>query len=304
MLSRRAIFALPLVAAAAVRAPALAAAARGKMQLCMHTNTSNNVGYRRAMEGWAKAGIKYVELNGAFVDEFLKTESLATARKVLDDNGLTAVHGAVGVGGLLEPNPERAAALDKLKRRIEMFTTLGIKRCYTTSGTSQKVTIDDFKAISANMHEIGELAKGMGDMKVSVEFLRISPYMATLPTALRLVRDAAHPNFGVLFDFYHFWSGNSRLEDMDLLRPNDIFHVHFQDVPDMPREMLDMFSRNIPGDGISPLNAILTKLARVGYNGPLSVELFLPRLTMGDPEAVAREVREKAEPVMKKAGVL
>ncbi len=303
MLTRRAILAAPLVVAAAAAARQATAASRGKMQLCMHTNTSNTIGYRRAMEGWAKAGIKYVELNGPYVDEFLKTESIATARKVLDDNGLTAVHGALGVGGLLEANPERAAALDKYKRRLEMFTTLGIKKCYTTSGTNQKVTIDDFKTVSANMRELGEIAKA-ANMQCSVEFLRSSPYMATLPTALRIVRDAAHPNFGVLFDFYHFWSGNSRLEDMDLLKPGDIFHVHFQDVPDMPREMLDMFSRNIPSDGISPLNAMLTKLASVGYAGPLSVELFLPRLTKGDPEQVAREIREKAEPVMAKAGVL
>ena len=35
---------------------------------------------------------------------------------------------------------------------------------------------------------------------------------------------------------YHFWSGNNKLEDLDLLRSGEVGHVHFQDVPDIPRE--------------------------------------------------------------------
>jgi hypothetical protein len=85
-------------------APGPASAAEGKMALCMHTSTSAGAGYRGALEGWAKAGIKYVELNATVVNTFLKTDTLDGARKVLKDNGLTAVHGTLGVRGLLEPN--------------------------------------------------------------------------------------------------------------------------------------------------------------------------------------------------------
>ena len=107
-----------------------------------------------------------------------------------------------------------------------------------------------------------------------------------------------------MFDFYHFWSGLNKLEDMDLIRPREIQHVHFQDVPDMPRELLDNNSRFIPGDGMSPLDAMLKKLAEKGYAGPLSVELFLPKFRDGDPFAVATEIRSKAEAVMRQAGVM
>src|SRR5689334_23880449 len=126
-------------------APAQAAA--GKMTLCMHSNTSAAAGYRAAMEGWGKAGIKYVELNALFLDEFLKGDTLDGARKVLTDNGLTAVHGAVSVDGLLEPNPERAKAIESLKRRLDMFASLGLKKVYTTSGGMRKPTIADYKTV-------------------------------------------------------------------------------------------------------------------------------------------------------------
>jgi 2-keto-myo-inositol isomerase len=279
------------------------ASAAGKMVLCMHTNTSVAAGYRGALEGWAKAGIKNVELNATLVDEFLKTDTLDGARKVLTDNGLTAVHGGVSVDGLLEPNSDRARLIENLKRRLEMFASLGLKKVYTTSGGMQKLTIDDYKIVADNMRGVGETAKPF-NMIVSVEFVRTSPYMSTLLTALKITREAAHPNFGLMFDFYHFWSGLNKLEDMDQIRQGEIQHVHFQDVPDIPRELLDNNSRFIPGDGVSPLNGMLRKLADKGYAGPLSVELFLPKFQKGNPYEIAREIRQKCETVMSKAGVL
>jgi 4-hydroxyphenylpyruvate dioxygenase len=153
------------------------------------------------------------------------------------------------------------------------------------------------------MRSVGEAARAF-DMFVSVEFVRASLYMSTLLTALKVTREAAHPNFGVMFDFYHFWSGLNKLEDMDQIRPGEIHHVHFQDVPDMPRELLDNSTRIIPGDGVSPIDTMLRKLAEKGYASPLSVELFLPRFQQGDPYEIAREIRQKCEAVMNRAGVL
>jgi 2-keto-myo-inositol isomerase len=106
-----------------------------------------------------------------------------------------------------------------------------------------------------------------------------------------------------MLDCYHFWSGLSKFEDLDLLRPGELAHVHFQDVPDMPRELLDTTTRIIPGDGIAPLRRILHKLSEKGYAGPLSVELFLPEFQKADPYETARRIREKAEAVMRQAGV-
>lgn len=272
------------------------------MTLCMHTNTSSGAGYRGALEGWARAGIKYVEINGAVVDEFLKTDTIDGARKVLSDNGLTAVHGTVGQYGLIEPNDKHAAALETLKKRLEMFSALGVKKVYTTSTGGQKLALDDYTTVANQARAVGEVAKTF-DTIFSVEFVRTSQYMSTLLTALKAARQAAHPNFGVMFDFYHFWSGNNKLEDMDQIRPGEIQHVHFQDVPDIPRELFDNNTRVIPGDGVAPVVPMLKKLAEKGYAGPLSVELFIPKFRDGSPFETAREIRQKCEAVMARAGV-
>ena len=279
------------------------ASAAGKMTLAIHQNTSAGAGYRGSLEGWSRAGITYVELTNTLLDGFLKTESLAAARRVLTDLGLTPVCGACGVGGLWEPNPNRTASLENFKQRCEMFATFGLTRIYSPTATTQKFTQDDYKAGADNMRDVGEIAKQFG-MTAMAEAVRSSTFISTLTTLLRMTREAAHPNVAPLLDVYHFWSGLNKLEDLDLIRPREIGHVHFQDVPDMPRELLDNATRFIPGDGIAPLTRILRKLANKGYAGPLSVELFLPKFQQGDPFEVAREIRQKAETVMRQARVV
>jgi sugar phosphate isomerase/epimerase len=301
MLSRRSLLAAPLALLAVPRLPAHQATA-GRMQLCLHTNTSSGAGYRAALEGWARAGIRHVELNASHVDEFLKTDTLDAARRVLADNGLTPVHAAVSVNGLLDSDPNDAA-VENLKKRLEMLAFLGLKRVYTTTNSAQKPRPQIYELVTKNLRTLGETAKAF-EMTMNIEFVRSSPYMATLPTALKITRQVAHPNLGLMFDFYHFWSGPNRLEDMDEIRPGEIQHVHFQDVPDMPREMLDNNTRIVPGDGVAPVVATLKKLQEKGYAGPLSVELFLPEFRDGNPYEVAAQIRRKCEAVMRRAGVL
>ncbi len=300
MLSRRDLLLTPAVLAAA-RA---VSAADGKMTLALHQNTSSRAGFRASLEGWAKAGIKNVEITNNLLDGFLKTDSLAAAKRLLGDLGLTPVSAACGVGGLIEPNPNRAASLDNFRKRCEMFATLGLPRTYSTTATMIKPTADDYKAAAGNLREVGEIAKQY-QMTAMFEFVRTSTFASTLTSLLSITRAAAQPDVGVLFDCYHFWSGLNKFEDLDTLRPGEIKHAHFQDVPDMPREMLDTTTRVIPGDGVTPLTAILRKLAdKASYSGALSVELFLPKFQDGDPYEVAREIKGKAEGVMRRAGVL
>ena len=52
------------------------------------------------------------------------------------------------------------------------------------------------------------------------------------------------------------------------------------------------------------LKQILGQLSAKNYAGPLSVELFLPKFQQGDPFEVAREIRQKAEVVMRQAKVM
>ncbi|PWU03305.1 MAG: hypothetical protein C5B51_19170 [Terriglobia bacterium] len=298
MLSRRIVLLAPLA-----EVVASAASSSGKMMLSIHQNTSRPAGYRKSLEGWAKAGIKYVELTDVLLDEFLKTDNLAAAKRVVTDLGLTPVSCAAVLPDFWIPNPNRAAAMDTWRKRCEQFSSFGLTKIYCPAVTSRKVTPEDYKGAVDCIREGGEAASQY-KMTAMIEFARNSTFIATLTTSLKLIREAGHPNVHPMLDCYHFWSGLSKFEDLDLLRPGELAHVHFQDVPDMPRELLDNTTRLIPGDGISPLVRILRKLSEKGYSGALSVELFLPEFTQGDPAEVAKRIRDKAEGIMRQAKVI
>ena len=275
----------------------------GKMLLSIHQNTSRAAGYRGSLEGWAKAGIQYVELNDRLLDEFLENDTLLAARRVLTDLGLTPVSAAAGLRDIWLPGPARAASLDTWRRRCDQFSSLGLRKIYSPSVTRRRVTAEDFAATSDCIRETGEIAREY-NLTAMIEFIRTSTHLATLTSSLKVIREAAHPNVRPMLDFFHFWSGLSKFADLDLLQPGELAHTHFQDLLDTPRELIDNDSRLIPGDGIAPVVRILQKLAEKRYTGALSVELFRAELVRGDPFQVATEIRQKCEAVMRQAQVL
>ncbi|MCU1337461.1 MAG: sugar phosphate isomerase/epimerase, partial [Bryobacterales bacterium] len=280
-----------------------AAAAPGKMVLCIHQTTSQRAGYRKILEGWAKAGIKNVEITDRVLDDFVKTDSLAAAKSVITDLGLTPVSGAAVLQDFWNRNPGFAAQLETWKKRCEQFASLGLTKIYCPSTTNRMVTAEDYKAAPDAIREAGDVAKQYNLIGM-IEFARSSTLIATLTTSLKLIREAGHPNVRPMLDCYHFWSGMGKFEDLDMLKPGELAHVHFQDTPDIPRELFAQQTRLIPGDGVAPLVRILRKLAEKGYDGALSVELFLPELQGGDPFEVATQIRTKSEKVMREANVL
>ena len=302
MLTRRALLAVP-VAFGLSRSLHAQTSPAGAMQLAIHQNTSRGAGYRGSLEGWARAGIRYVELTDNMLDGFLRTDTLGAARQILVDLDLAPVSAAAVLPDVWIPGPAREASLETWRRRCEQFATLGLDKIYCPSITGRPVTAEDFAATPDCIREVGEITRSHG-LTAMIEFARTSTHLATLPSTLQVIRDAAHPDVRPMLDFFHFWSGLSKFEDLELLAPGELAHVHFQDLLEGPRELIDNNSRLIPGDGIAPVERILRKLAEKRYTGALSVELFRAELVDGDPFEVAAEIRVKCEAVMRAAQVL
>ena len=302
MLTRRTLLLTPLAASLA-RVVHAQSAAPGKMLLAMHQNTTRAAGFRGSVEGWARAGIRYVELGAPQLATFLENDTLPAARRLLGDLGLTPVSAAVVLPDIWLPGPARAESLERWRQGCDRFANLGLQKVYSASITNRPVTADDFAATPDCIREVGEITREY-ELTGMIEFTRTSTHLSTLTSSLQVIRAAAHPNVRPMLDFFHFWSGLSKFEDLDLLEPGELAHAHFQDLLDTPRELINNDSRLIPGDGIAPVVRILRKLAEKQYTGALSVELFRAEFVRGDPFAVASEIRPKCEAVMREAQVL
>ena len=290
-LNRREFFALAAV-------PALMQTkSSGTIVVCMHEASSERFDFRAAMEGYAKAGIRAVEPSLTKVREFAQKESAAAARRLLDDLGLKAVSSSNQIG-LPEPGDARARSLEDLKWKCELAQAIGCDRIVAPSAGTGQYTEDDYKRGVDNLREAADVARPFG-VSIMLEFVRTSRFAASLPTALRLVREANHPNVRVMMDTYHFWAGISKFEDLDFLRDGELHHLHFEDVPaEPPREILGQPNRVFPGEGIAPLRRIVEVLKHKQYGGAASLEMFNPAIQGMDPYQLALRARAAIEPLI------
>jgi len=269
----------------------------GSLFVCMHEASSDRVDFRTAMEGYAKAGIRAVEPQLIKVREFAQKESAAAPKRLLDDLGLKAVSSSNQLG-LPEPGDTRARSLEDLKWKVELAQAIGCDRLVAPSTGTGQYTDDDYKRGVDNLREAAEIAKPFG-VSLMLEFTRTSRFAGSLPTALKLVREANHPNVRVMMDTYHFWGGISKFEDLELLRDGELHHLHFEDVPaDPPREIQGQPNRVFPGEGIAPLRRIVELLKRKQYAGAASLEMFNPAIQSMDPYQVAMKARATIEPLI------
>jgi sugar phosphate isomerase/epimerase len=265
----------------------------------MHATTSSSFPFRAVMEGYAKAGIRAVEVNLVQMRAFTDRESPAVAQRLLADLGLKVV-ACSGQTGLVDPNPARPQNLEDLKWKCELMQGLGCDRLATPSASPPytdclRFTESDYERGLDNLREAAEIARPYG-VTLMLEFIRLTNFCGSLPTALKLVRAANHPNARVMLDTFHFWTGVSKLEDLELLGDRELHHLHFLDVPASPvRELLEQRHRVFPGRGIAPLGRILAILKRKKYGGPASVEMADPVVQAMDPYQVARDIRASAE---------
>jgi 2-keto-myo-inositol isomerase len=298
-MSRREFFALA-AATPLLQTPA-AGPGSGGMFVSIHQASTARFDFKTSVEGIAKAGVRAVEVDIAKVQQFAQTESLAAAKRLMDDLGLKPVSTSNHLGLVDAAANALQGSLDQLKPKLEVIQAIGADRIVCPSTSNGNKTLDDYKRGSENLHTAGELAK-MYNVTLMLEFARTSTLAGSLPSALKLVRDANHPNVRVMMDTYHFWGGISKFEDLELLRDGELAHLHFEDVPaDPPRETQGQRDRRFPGEGIAPLRRIVEVLKRKKYAGPASLEMFQtqdPVLSAMDPYQMATKARMAIEPLI------
>jgi 2-keto-myo-inositol isomerase len=277
----------------------------GGLFVSIHQASTSRYDFKTSVEGIAKAGVRAVEFDIAKVREFAKTESVAAAKRLIDDLGVKMVSSSNHLGFVDATAAQMqtgGASLDSLKEKLEIVQAMGCDRIVCPSTSTGTKTLDDYKRGVDTMRAGGELAKTYG-VTLMLEFTKTSTLAGTLPSALKIVREADHPNVRVMIDTFHFWAGQSKFEDLELLRDGELAHLHFEDIPaDPPREMLESQQhRAFPGEGSAPLRRIIELLKRKRYTGPASLEIFQSgtvAIQNMDPFQLATRAKAAIEPLL------
>jgi sugar phosphate isomerase/epimerase len=283
MINRRDLL-LSSLAAAASSVVAEQAKGRQTFLPCINQVTTLEAPLELALEAYAMAGFRHVELwFPRLAQEGLRPAQVAAALK---NSGLTAASACASNAGLSAPEDKLPRMLDGLRRNFETAQALGVPRYVVYSGEGS-ASAADFERAPQRLARYAELAKPYG-VRIALEFIAGARLIGCFRTALEMVRSVNHPNLGVCLDTFHLYGGVSKVEDILEARPGEVAHVHFHDAPStMPRELWRDPDRLPPGEGTIPLSRITEALRAAGYQGVLSVELFGQAFQKGDPREVA-----------------
>jgi 2-keto-myo-inositol isomerase len=192
----------------------------------------------------------------------------------------------------------RATLLDRAGRLFRLASSFGISQIIVVPGSVTRrvsretalTTLNDLKR-TAESYDVGLLYEFIG-----------FPHHAfsALDVAREVAREAELP---VVLDTFHLAiseTDGSALRKMNL---SEIGLVHLSDalVGDSPIGQIEDKDRVLPGDGDLPLAEYLQALTALGYDGPMSVEVFHPKYSDVDPYDGARDARNRVCQILEEA---
>jgi sugar phosphate isomerase/epimerase len=257
-----------------------------EMKPCLSEVTTLPCTFAEDVDHFANAGCRAMEVWLTKLETHLETHSVADTRRLLDDRGMTLAAAAYQGGLLLAQGDERKAHYDHFRKRLDLCEALHIATLLVVADFVGAVDATALERSVVSLAQAAQWAAGAG-VTLGLEFRGHGAFCTSLDTALALIEQAGEANVGVNLDVFHYYTGPSKFEDLDLLRPGRLVHVQLCDLAGVPRELAQDSDRVFPGDGDFRLEPLLERLRQLGYEGWVSLELMNPTLWRANPAQLA-----------------
>ena len=254
---------------------------------CLNTSTisGQDSGLLKYIEIASKAGFHGIEVWVRDVEAALKAgHSLASLKSFIEDHGIQ-VESAIGFAPWMA---EGEAGFIQMEQEMALLAGIGCLRIAAPpAGLRANKPLDLFAA-GEKYKRLLNLGRSTGVMP-QLEFWGSSPVLWHLGQVLMIAAAADDTDVKILSDVYHMFRGGSGFNALKMLEGNLIEIFHMNDYPaSIPREQQVDGDRIYPGDGVAPMNQILTDLKNMGGKKVLSLELFNRAYWEEDPMLVAK----------------
>jgi sugar phosphate isomerase/epimerase len=247
------------------------------MKPCISEATTLPCSFEEDVQTYAGAGCPAMEVWLTKLENHLETHSIADTRKLLEDKAITLTAAAYQGGLLLSQGEQRKAHYDHFRRRLDLCQQLGIGILLVVADFAESIDTTALGRAVVSLTQAAQWAAGFG-VRLALEFRGSATFCSSLDTAAALVAQCGETNVGVCLDTFHYYTGPSKFEDLDLLTPANLAYVQVSDLAGVPREMATDSDRVLPGDGDFQLAPIIKKLRDIGYDGWVSLEVMNPVL--------------------------
>lgn len=252
------------------------------MKPCISEAVTLPCSFAEDVNNYADAGCPAMEVWLTKLEDHLKTHTLGQTRALLEDRQMTLAAAAYQGGLLLSEGEQRPVHFEHFRQRLDLCQQLEIPTLLVVADFVSEVEPAALERAVASLKEAAQWAAAF-NVRLALEFRGKATFCASLDTALALVAQCDEPNVGINLDVFHFYTGPSKLEDLDLLTADRLAHVQLCDLAGVPRELATDSDRVLPGDGDFQLGPILDRLRAIGYDGWVSLEVLNPTLWQAKP---------------------
>lgn len=146
----------------------------------------------------------------------------------------------------------------------------------------------DWKGAVAAIRELGDLAKAEG-VRIGYEPMCFSEWINDYRLGWKLVREADHPQVGMVIDAAHIFLPGHPIEAISEIPGDRIFLVELNDFAASRLSMREQLRnyRLFPGEGVLPLRDFVDRVLGTGYRGHFAVEVFNAFYRTMDAKTVA-----------------
>jgi len=271
------------------------------MKIAFNGATTMTADLETDIRAAAAAGYDMVELRSNKLYDYLETKSTDDLNALLAETGI----GVLSINTLehitWRSDEDYAAIKEECDKLSAISATIGCPYVLSVPGAlrqgpkTEAETIDESVRV---LNELADIAEPHG-IKIGLEFLgEAGNSVQTLDLGSRIVDLVGRESVGNVMDTYHFYVGGSSNEAIDRLDPAKLFIFHINDAEDLPKDQLNDSKRLYPGLGILPIKEIKQHLDGIGYDGPVSVEIFRPEYWDQDPYEVAQKAKDATERVL------
>jgi 2-keto-myo-inositol isomerase len=257
------------------------------MKPCISQAVTMPCSFAEDVANFADAGWKAMEVWLTKLETHLETHSIAETHKLLEGRQITLAAASYQGGLLLSQGEQRRVHYDHFRQRLDLCQQFEIRNLLVVADFVDRIDQTALERAVVSLQQAAQWAAGF-DVRLALEFRGNNTFCTSLDTALALVEQCGEPNVGVNLDVFHYYTGPSKLEDFDLLTPQNLAFVQICDVAGVARELATDADRVLPGDGDFRLGPLIQRLSEIGYQGWASLELLNPTLWKAKPLQVAQ----------------
>ncbi len=250
---------------------------KSHFSFCLNTSTirKQNLGLVGEIKTAAKVGFDGIEIWMNTLETYVKEGGkLSEIRKLAEDLGIQ-IEDSIGFAAwVVEDETKRNAALEQIKREMDMLAQIGCKRIAAPPfGATNEPGLNLYKA-AERYKKVLELGKEMGVLP-QLELWGFSKNMHLFGETLLVASQTGHSEAIILIDVYHLVRGGSPINALEFVNGNKIQMCHMNDYPAIEdTSKLTDAMRIMPGDGVAPINQILQILHAQNTPIVLSLEIF------------------------------